>query len=152
MPGVTVLPNSPGLSGFGSPQLDKTTPTLLPHQTNTASASHRRDHVQNNEVDLVAIKEHAISLVRKEALGTSSSNMLAVALKQYSTGRDHEVNGELAEAYKHFVMAASLVKKAMDHPDAERVSLYAGMDVALKVRPLSTLIDHFFILSGPRLI
>ncbi|KAG6900025.1 hypothetical protein C0993_004082 [Termitomyces sp. T159_Od127] len=133
MPGVTVLPNPLGLPSFGSPQLDRT-PTLLPdqHQTDTAAASHRRDYVKTNEVDLVAIKEHAISLVRKEALGTSSSNMLAVALKQYFTGRDHEVKGELAEAYKHFVMAASLVKKAMDQPDAQRVSLYAGMDGVLK--------------------
>ncbi|KAG5725039.1 Ubiquitin carboxyl-terminal hydrolase 4 [Termitomyces sp. T112] len=134
MPGVTVLPISPSLPGFGSPQLGKTTSTLLPdtHQMSSSPANHSRSNTQINEVDPAAIKEHAISLVRKETLGTSSTNMLAVALKQYLIGRDHEGNGELAEAYKHFVMAASLVKKAMDHPDVQRVSLYAGMDGALK--------------------
>ncbi|KAG6902558.1 hypothetical protein C0995_014947 [Termitomyces sp. Mi166 len=134
MPGVTVLPNSPGLPGFGSPQLGKTTPILLQdkHQTNTAPASHSRPNIQNNEVDPVAIKENAINLVRKETLGTSSTSMLVVAQRQYLTGRDCEVNGELVEAYKHFVMAASLVKEAMDHPDVPKVSLYAGMDGGLK--------------------
>ncbi|KAG6850667.1 hypothetical protein H0H93_010395 [Arthromyces matolae] len=135
MPGVTVLPQSPGLPGFGSPQLGKMTPTLPYNQPSTthASASQSRNiNLQSHNINPVTIKEQAISHVRKETQGTSSSTMLAVAQKQYRTGRDHETNGDLVEAYKHFVMAATLVKSAMDHPDAQRVSLWAEMDEALK--------------------
>ncbi|KAG6829066.1 hypothetical protein H0H92_005840 [Tricholoma furcatifolium] len=135
MPGVTVSPNSPGLPGFGSPLLGKTMSSLPhdKHQTISASATQSRPNVANNTFDPVKIKEQAITFVRKEAQGSSGPSMLAVAHKQYIAGKDYENQGDLGEAYRSFVMAATLVKSAMDQQSEQtRSHLYSRMDESLK--------------------
>ncbi|KAG6842958.1 hypothetical protein H0H87_008916, partial [Tephrocybe sp. NHM501043] len=131
MPGVAVLPSTPGLAGFGAPQLGKMMPTLLHdnHQTSRASVTQTRTDIRSNELDPAIIKQRTISNVCKimQGVTVSSASLLRMAKKQYDDGKESESNGNIVEAYESFVMAVSLMTEIIDRPDSQKGAVLADI-------------------------
>ncbi|GLB41634.1 putative peptidase C19 family protein [Lyophyllum shimeji] len=106
MPGVTVLPNSPGLGSFGSPQL----------------ATQNGAGAQYDGLNAIGIKEKAIEAVQKESRGFSSLTYIRTARTQYTMGRESENKGDLKASLAAYVKAASLARTAIESPDNQKGS------------------------------
>ncbi|KAG5653604.1 hypothetical protein H0H81_011976 [Sphagnurus paluster] len=130
MPGVTVMPSSPGLGAFGSPQpqLGKRMSHNLENgqQTRTIPATLNGSNASGNQyegLDVARIKEKAIESVTKRTRGISPMTLIKSAKTQYMQGREKQQKGELRVAYASYMTAASLVKLAMESPENSKGSV-----------------------------
>ncbi|KAG6841244.1 hypothetical protein C0991_000528 [Blastosporella zonata] len=121
MPGVAVLPNSPGLAGFGAPQLANM-PTLFHDgpQTSPTSVTQNKPDTQASVLDPVVIKARVTKNLRStiQRKSVASSALLNSAKKQYDEGRESESKNDLVGAYESFVMAARLMTEVLSRSDS----------------------------------
>lgn len=116
MPGVSVLPNSPGLGSFGSSHSSK----LLPVQTArnyahlTGPSETQNGFARPTDDSVAEIKTKAREAVLKEARGASALTLIKTARSQFTAGKDYETQGDLKGALSSFTKAASLAKMTMD--------------------------------------
>lgn len=114
MPGVTVLPNSPGLGGFGTSEC----PPISLHHIGTyaipvaVTQSSPPRPLEDSSVQ--EIKAKARETVRKTARGISAPAMLKSARSQLAYAKTYESQGDLKSALNSFTMAASLAQMMMD--------------------------------------
>ncbi|TFK29579.1 cysteine proteinase [Coprinopsis marcescibilis] len=101
MPGVTLVPNSSGLGGFGSS-----------HPANSTNGSRSQDEMSVSE-----IKAKAKDQVQREGRGASAMSLIKIARVQLQNAKDYENRGDLKSALDHYIKAASLTKMAMDSPE-----------------------------------
>ncbi|RDB15347.1 Ubiquitin carboxyl-terminal hydrolase 8 [Hypsizygus marmoreus] len=122
MPGVTVLPQTPGLGSFGSPHTGMVMPTFREsgQQTRAILASQNGDGSSYDGMSHLDIKESARQSVHREARGVSPLTLIRTALRQFDTGKVHESNGELKNAFAAYIKAATLAKMVTDIPEKER--------------------------------
>ncbi|KAF5373289.1 hypothetical protein D9615_007376 [Tricholomella constricta] len=119
MPGVTVLPNSPGLGSFGLPQLGKRMSFSLENgqQIRAAPATQNGGGRQYDDLTATAIKDKAIESVQRETRGISPMSLIKTARTQYLYGREEEARGDVKGSYAAYVKAASLAKMAIESPE-----------------------------------
>ncbi|KAK7685731.1 hypothetical protein QCA50_011076 [Cerrena zonata] len=103
MPGVTVLPPSPAISGFGH---------------------HHSSKMQNGSVSSIPsyetvsdIKSAAIENVRNATRGASATSLLNAAKSQIGLANVAENEGSLKDALTCFIKAATLVSMCMESND-----------------------------------
>ncbi|KAJ7580153.1 ubiquitin carboxyl-terminal hydrolase 4 [Mycena floridula] len=114
MPGVAVLPNSPGLGGFGT---SKWRPISVDGDgTHFASITATQNGFARSQDDMSVgeIKSRAREAVKKEARGASALTLIRTARSQVASGKDYETQGDLKGALGAFAKAASLAQMAMN--------------------------------------
>ncbi|KAH6915772.1 ubiquitin carboxyl-terminal hydrolase 4 [Coprinopsis sp. MPI-PUGE-AT-0042] len=111
MPGVAVLPSSPGLGGFGSPQPGSSEfwVSLWSVFGSGTPAGRPSDNMTVSE-----IKSKAKETVQKQGKGVSPMSLLKAARNQSLNAKDHEAKGDLKSALSSFIKTASLMKMALD--------------------------------------
>ncbi|KAF8645081.1 hypothetical protein AX16_008139 [Volvariella volvacea WC 439] len=95
MPGLMMVPSSPGLGGL---------PTHSTPSTPNAKA-------QQSYAD---IRAEAIENVEKQIRGASPINLIRTARNQFASGKDYESKGDLKSAYAAFVRSAKLMQVVME--------------------------------------
>ncbi|KAJ7251294.1 ubiquitin carboxyl-terminal hydrolase 4 [Mycena rebaudengoi] len=108
MPGVSVMPISPGLGGFGSPQ--------KPVSTSNGVGRHL-DNMSTSQ-----IKAQMVEAVRRESRGAGALALLKAARSQIVAAHDHESRGDLRNALASYTKGVSLVKAALDSTEYKRES------------------------------
>lgn len=122
MPGVTVMPNSPGLGGFSPVHSGKRMSTFRENgqQTRAISATQNGTGRSYDGLNALDIKEKAKESVQKEARGASPLSLIKTARTQYLFGRENENKGNLKSSLAAYIKAVSLAKLAIDSGENER--------------------------------
>ncbi|TFK71676.1 cysteine proteinase [Pluteus cervinus] len=102
MPGVTAVPNSPGVGSFGG----------------IHASSEKGISTAYEKMSVKDIKQRAMETVDKELRGgTSALNLMRTARSQCLHGKDCEGRGNLQGALSAFVRSAKLVQLVMNTPE-----------------------------------
>ncbi|KAJ7504212.1 ubiquitin carboxyl-terminal hydrolase 4 [Mycena galericulata] len=106
--GVSAMPTSPGLGGFGSPQRPGSTPNGIAKHFDNMSTSQ--------------IKAQMIEAVRRESRGAGALALLKAARSQIVAAHDYEGKGDLKNALASYTKGGTLVKAALDSTEYKRES------------------------------
>lgn len=113
-----MLPNSPGLGGFGTAHSSSKwmPPTSDGDKRPTAITSALQNGVTRFHEDMLVseVKAKARDAVQKEARGASAISLIRIARAQLLSAKDFESKGDLKSALGSFIKAASLTKMTMD--------------------------------------
>ncbi|KAJ7696472.1 hypothetical protein B0H17DRAFT_399696 [Mycena rosella] len=102
--GVSAMPTSPGLGGFGSPQRPGSTPNGL------------------GNLSTSQIKAQMIEAVRRESRGAGALALLKAARSQIVAAHDYEAKGDLKNALASYTKGGTLVRAALDSTEYKRES------------------------------
>ncbi|KAF9454384.1 cysteine proteinase [Macrolepiota fuliginosa MF-IS2] len=94
MPGVTLLSNTPSISGLDSPSTDKYSPYA--------------------NMSVADIKTRVRETVLKEANRASPISLVHIARNQILSAKERETTGDLHGALESYIKAATLIKMTMD--------------------------------------
>ncbi|KAJ7781910.1 ubiquitin carboxyl-terminal hydrolase 4 [Mycena maculata] len=106
--GVSAMPSSPGLGGFGSPQQPGASPNGIGKHFDNMSTSQ--------------IKAQTIEAVRRESRGAGALALLKAARNQIVAAHDYEGKGDLKNALASYTKGGTLVRAALDSTEYRRES------------------------------
>ena len=130
MPGVAVLPGSPGLGGFGGPQPGPSECLVTSKScarvdgviaafagsgpSSTIPGSGAPNGKASDNMTVSEIKSKAKEHVQNTGKGASPMSLLKAARTQSQNAKDHEVRGDLKSALSSLIKTASLMMMALD--------------------------------------
>ncbi|KAJ6619943.1 hypothetical protein B0H10DRAFT_2024179 [Mycena sp. CBHHK59/15] len=107
MLGVSAMPTSPGLGGFGSPQTPMSTNGVGKHFDSMSTSQ---------------IKAQMIEAVRRESKGAGAKALIKAARSQIVAAHEYESKGDLKNALASYTKGGSLVRAALDSTEYKRES------------------------------